>query len=67
MQVNELRAEVVRNGMTMEAVAAAIGMRRSTLWRRFQHPDEFTLAEIIKLKAALRLDGQRILDIFFCA
>lgn len=65
MQINELKAEVVRNGLTMGEVADLIGMQRTTLWRRFNDPAGFTVGEIRKLKETLNLSGQRILDIFF--
>lgn len=65
MQINELKAEIVRNGMTLGEVADKIGMQRTTLWRRFKNPDEFTMAEVKRIKTVLNLDGDKVLTIFF--
>jgi len=65
MLVNEFKAEVVRNGMTLEEVSKAIGINRSTMSRRFNEPGEFTLSEIQKIRGILRLDGDQVLRIFF--
>lgn len=65
MQVNELKAEAVRNGMTMEALASKSHMTRTTLWRRLSNPDEFTRMEIRAIAQALNLSSERVMDIFF--
>ncbi len=65
MQINELKAEVVRKGLTLGELADLVGMQRTTLWRRLNDPASFTVGEVKKLKETLELNGQRILDIFF--
>ncbi len=65
MKLNELKAEVVRNEMTLEELAERVNMTRTTLWRRFNNPDEFTLSEITNIATELNLDGQRVVEIFF--
>lgn len=65
MKVNELRAEVVRNGMSMEELSEEIGIDRSTLYRRLNKPNSFTLGEIISISKALDLTSDRVVDIFF--
>lgn len=65
MQVNELKAEIVRNNMTTEELSDEIGIDRSTLYRRFHNPDSFTLEEIINIKKVLKLDNKRTAEIFF--
>ena len=65
MKVNELRAEIVRNGMTTEVFADKVGIGRTTLWRRFESPESFTLGEINKIAKVLNLDGKKIETIFF--
>lgn len=65
MQMNELKAEIVRNGMTLGEVADKIGMQRTTLWRRFKNPDEFTMSEVKRIVAVLNLTGNKVLTIFF--
>lgn len=65
MRVNELKAEIVRNGLTIEQFADSIGIGRTTLWRKLNNPNNFTLGEIVNIKAGLNISGTRILEIFF--
>jgi len=65
MKINELKAEIVRKGMTMEEFAGKSGVARTTLWRRFGNPGEFTLAEIASAAKALNLSGDEVQTIFF--
>ncbi len=65
LKLNELKAEIARNELTIEDLADKINISRTTLWRRLNNPSEFTLAEICKIKAILKLSGERIIDIFF--
>lgn len=65
MKLNELKAEIVRNDLTLEELAKLTNMTRSTLWRRFNDPDGFTLGEITKITKTLKLDGPKVVDIFF--
>ena len=65
MKVNELKAEVVRKGMTLEEFADKANFNRTTLWRRLGNPKEFTLAEIKSAASVLDLSGERVMAIFF--
>ena len=65
MKPNELKAEIVRNGLAIETFADEVGIGRTTLWRRFKNPDEFTLGEILKMADVLNLPKNRITEIFF--
>lgn len=65
MQTNELKAEIVRNNMTIEDLAKTAGIGRTTLWRRLNSPDEFTLAEIKNISKVLFLNKEKIMNIFF--
>lgn len=65
MNVNELKAEIVRNGLTIEEFADSIGIGRTTLWRKFKNPDIFTLGEIDRMSSELNIDGVRLMEIFF--
>ncbi len=65
MNVNELKAEVVRNGLKLEEVADGIKIARTTLWRRMANPDDFTLKEIKDISRLLNLSTERMSDIFF--
>lgn len=65
MKVSELKAEIARKGMTIEEFADAAQVNRTTLWRRFSNPDEFTVSEIRAAAKALGLSGDRVMGIFF--
>lgn len=65
MKINELKAEIVRNGLTIEKFADKAGIDRTTMWRRFKEPDDFALKEITSMSKVLGLNGTRILEIFF--
>jgi transcriptional regulator with XRE-family HTH domain len=65
MKINELKAEIVRNGLTIESFAEKAGITRTTMWRRFNNPDELTLGEITTMADVLNLKGDRVIDIFF--
>lgn len=65
MKVNELKAEIVRNGMTLEKFADKVGLARTTLWRRLSNPNELTLIEIRAMAEVLQLSKEKIVDIFF--
>ena len=65
MELNELKAEIVRNGMTIEEFSDKTKITRTTMWRRFNNVEEFTLAEINNIANALNLNRTRIMEIFF--
>lgn len=65
MNVRELKADMVRKGISTEELAHYTGIKRSTLFRRLNMPDRFTLSEIIKISEALELSPSRINEIFF--
>lgn len=65
MRTNELKAEIVRNGMTIEELADTMGIGRTTLWRRLSNPGTFTLKEITDMSKILKVKGNRVLEIFF--
>jgi len=65
LNVNELKAEIVRNGMTIEEFADRTGIKRTTVWRRFENTDGFKLKEIKIIAKVLKLNSERVVDIFF--
>lgn len=65
MKLNELKAEIARNGFTIERLASEMGISRTSLWRKFNNPNNFTLKEITDIARILNVNKQRILEIFF--
>ena len=65
MRVNELKAEAVRKGLTIDEVAEKAGIKKTTMWRRIQDSGNFTIKEIKSIANTLDLSGIKILEIFF--
>lgn len=65
MKMNELKAEIVRKEMTLEEFADRADIPRTTMWRRFKKPEEFTLGEIQKIAEILDLTSRKVEYIFF--
>lgn len=63
-QKNEFRAEVVRNGMSLEDVAKAIGINYVSLHRKMNGTSDFYRGEIEKIVRLLNLSGEDVLRIF---
>ena len=62
---NEIKAECVRNGITVTAMANQMGMNGSTAYRKLRGISDFTLGEIKSMQHILNLSNERIVAIFF--
>lgn len=61
-----LREKIKDARMSMEEVASAASMDRSTLYRRLASDEgEFTVAEAIAISKCLKLSKREIMAIFF--
>ena len=65
INLNELKAEIARNGMKREEVAEALDISRSSLTRKMKGETTFTHPEMIKLQKTLKLSGEKMINIFF--
>lgn len=65
MQRHMLKAAIISNGMTMKEFAGKLGVCRTTLWRKINNLNMFTLADIRTTVDTLNLSGDEIMDIFF--
>ncbi len=63
--ISELRAECVRNGMTLEDLAKKVGIDKSTLYRKMTGKSEFLRRELQTIKDTLSLNDEQFLYIFF--
>lgn len=61
---NQVKARIMSLGLSIPAVAAEIGMNRSTFYRKLKDPGRFTVAELKKLIAVLRMPGAWAQEIF---
>lgn len=64
MKVNKLRGKIVEQGMNIEKLAAAIGVERSSLYRKLANSDKITIGEAVLIKRALNLSDEDACDIF---
>lgn len=63
VDVNKLNGKIAERNTTKEAVADAIGVNRSTFYRRLKS-STLTIRDIHKICDALRLSGADALEIF---
>lgn len=62
--VNKLKAKMIERGYNVETLAAAIGMNKSTLYRKLQKLAVFTIGEVKRIKEILGLTDQEAIEIF---
>lgn len=65
MGKNKLKAEIIRNNITIKEFAKRLGISTTTLWRKINDPSRFTGADIEATINILNLDGSQVMDIFF--
>ena len=66
MNVNiaKLKGKMVEMGFTVETLAIAIGIDRSTLYRKLEAIEKFTVGEARKIKVVLNLTNEEATLIF---
>lgn len=62
--VLKLKGKIVENGMTLEDFAKAISIDRSTLQRRMDRSENFTVGEVSRIAGVLSLTGDEAISIF---
>lgn len=65
MNVRELKAEMARNDKSVEQLCAAIGISRTSWFRKVSGESQFTQGEIMDLRRELGLDDRQTGMIFF--
>ena len=63
--IPELKAECARHGVTLENLAAKIGVSSTTLYRKMVGKSEFYRNELQAIRDTLGLDDEKFLLIFF--
>lgn len=61
---NELKAEVVRRGMTLKELAKAIDLSWTGFWKKTSGQNSFTLEEVRAIRDELGLDDVAMKNIF---
>ena len=64
MKINKLKAKIVEKGMNVEALADAIGIDRSSLYRKLNNFEKITIGEALRMKDALGMTETEASDIF---
>lgn len=64
MNLQKLKAKIVERGLSVEKVAEAIGVDRSSLYRKLNNFDKITIGEARKMKEVLELTDKEASVIF---
>ena len=65
MNIKKLRARMVELGVTPDDLAHELKVCKSTLYRKFQRPEQMTVGDVRTLQTVLRLDDAEVILIFF--
>ena len=65
MNARELKAQMIRKDKTVDQLCTALGISRSSWFRKINGESEFTQGEISGLRFELELDDHQTADIFF--
>ena len=65
MNILKLRGKMVERGCNVEALAAELGVDKSTVYRKLNNGESFTIADVQKIKTVLDLTNDEASDIFF--
>lgn len=63
--VLKLKAKIIEKGYTVETLARAIGMNKSTLYRKINRMELFTIKEAYNIAIVLDLTESELNEIFF--
>lgn len=64
MNIAKLKGKIVEKEMNVAALAQAIGVDRSSLYRKLNNAEKITIGEAIKMKAVLELTNAEAYEIF---
>lgn len=65
MNIQKLKGKIVEMGYSRESLATEIGIDKSTLYRKMECGEKFTIGEAQKIKDALSLSDEDVSAIFF--
>lgn len=64
MNVNKLKGKIVSNGMNVGELAEAIGIDKSSLYRKLNNFEKITIGEALKMKDVLSMNNDEACEIF---
>ncbi|KXI11965.1 MULTISPECIES: helix-turn-helix transcriptional regulator [Streptococcus] len=65
INVQKLKGKIMERGTTQEALAKALGIDRSTFYRKMRQGGNFTIKEVNLIVSALHLSKDEAMSIFF--
>ena len=65
MNIQKLKGKMIENGFNVERLASEVGVDRSTLYRKLNEGEKFTIGDVIRIKAVLGISNEEASDIFF--
>lgn len=65
VNVQKLKGKIMERGTTQEALAKALGIDRSTFYRKMRQGGNFTIKEVNLIVSALHLSKDEAMSIFF--
>ncbi|MCH5209445.1 MAG: DUF739 family protein [Oscillospiraceae bacterium] len=65
MNIDDLNAEIARQGLTKPQLAKQMGISKKRLYSRLKGETTFKQEEIQKIASILHLDNNKIMNIFF--
>lgn len=65
MNIPKLKGKMVEEGYSVDTLATEIGIDRSTLYRKLESVEKFTIREAQKIKEVLHLTNNEASAIFF--
>lgn len=65
IQMNKLKARMVEKGMSIADVATAMGIDKSTLYRKLRDPNKLCVGDVRRLASILELNEADAQAIFF--
>jgi predicted transcriptional regulator len=65
VNVLRLKAKIIEKGMNVEGLAKSIGIDRSSLYRKLNNFEKFTIGEANQIKEILEMTNEEASNIFF--
>lgn len=65
VDINKLKGKIVEKGLSVEKLAAALSMNKSTLYRKLSSGEDITVGEATQISKVLCLSAEDIHAIFF--
>lgn len=64
MNINKLKGKIVEKGMNIASLADAIGIDRSSMYRKLNNGEKITIGEAVRMKDVLAMSNEEACEIF---